>query len=152
VSLPTDALLRDVLTRSRTIACVGASLNQNRPSFQVGSYLCRNGYRVIPVNPGQDGKILFGETVVPRLSAIPEAAGPVHMVDVFRRSEEAGRVVDEALEVLLDRGLICIWMQIGVSDAAAAARAEAKGVRVVMNRCPKIDYARLFGDAPRDAN
>jgi uncharacterized protein len=141
-----DAMLREILKRTRTIAVVGVSANQIRPSAYVARYLCLKGYRVIPVNPGQAGKTMFGETCVADLASIPQAVGPVQMVDIFRRSSEAGRVVDEALEALLDRGLETIWMQIGVADEAAARRAEARGVQVVMNRCPKIEYQRLFGE------
>jgi uncharacterized protein len=141
-----DALIREILQRTRTIACVGVSMNPIRPSAYVARYLCLKGYRVIPVNPGHAGKVLHGETVVPDLAAIHASIGPVQMVDVFRRSEEAGRVVDQALEALLGRGLETIWMQIGVIDDAAAARAEAKGVTVIMNRCPKIEYQRLHGE------
>ncbi len=141
-----DATLRRILDRTRTIACVGISMNPIRPSAYVARYLCLKGYRVIPVNPGHAGKNLHGEIVVPDLRAIPRAVGPVQMVDIFRRSDQAGRVVDEALDTLLDRGLETIWMQIGVVDEAAAARAEAKGVTVVMNRCPKIEYQRLHGE------
>jgi uncharacterized protein len=141
-----DALLRDVLRRTRTIACVGVSMNPIRPSAYVARYLSLKGYRVIPVNPGHAGKTIHGETVVADLASIPASVGPVQMVDVFRRSEEAGRVVDQALEALLGRGLETIWMQIGVVDEAAARRAEAAGVTVIMNRCPKIEYQRLHGE------
>jgi uncharacterized protein len=141
-----DALLRDVLQRTRTIACVGVSMNPIRPSAYVARYLSLKGYRVIPVNPGHAGKTLHGETMVADLASIPASVGPVQMVDVFRRSEEAGRVVDQALEALLGRGLETIWMQIGVIDEAAARRAEAAGVTVIMNRCPKIEYQRLNGE------
>lgn len=140
-----DAVLRRILERTRTIACVGASMNPIRPSFYVARYLCLKGYRVIPVNPGHTGATLHGETVVPDLRSIPGEVGPVQMVDIFRRSDQAGHVVDEALDALLPRGLETIWMQIGVVDEAAAARAEARGVTVVMNRCPKVEYQRLFG-------
>ena len=141
-----DAMLRRILDRTRTIAVVGVSANQIRPSAYVARYLCLKGYRIVPINPGQAGKTLFGATAVADLRSIPEAVGPVDMVDIFRRSEAAGRVVDEALEALLGRGLRTIWMQIGVIDEAAAKRAEAKGVEVVMNRCPKIEFQRLFGE------
>jgi uncharacterized protein len=141
-----DALLRDVLRRTRTIACVGVSMNPIRPSAYVARYLSLKGYRVIPVNPGHAGKTIHGETVVADLASIPASVGQVQMVDVFRRSEEAGRVVDQALQALLGRGLETIWMQIGVIDEAAARRAEAAGVTVIMNRCPKIEYQRLHGE------
>lgn len=138
--------LRDVLTRTRTIAVVGVSLNEVRPSYYVARYLKLKGYRVLPVNPRYAGQRAFGETVHESLTAIPRECDPVHMVDVFRRSEDAGAVVDEALHALLDRGLQTIWMQIGVIDAAAAKRAEAKGVTVIMDRCPKIEFQRLVGE------
>lgn len=140
------AHLKAVLERTRSIAAVGVSLNQVRPSFYVARYLKLKGYDVIPVNPRYAGQTVFGETVLSSLGEIPRDRDPVQMVDVFRRSEEAGRVVDEALDMLLDRGLETIWMQIGVIDAQAAARAEAKGVTVIMNHCPKIEYQRLFGE------
>ena len=138
--------IRAILERTRTIAAVGVSLNEVRPSFYVARYLKLKGYKVIPVNPRYAGAEAFGETVIEKLSAIPASYGDIHMVDIFRRAEEAGAVVDEALEALLDRGLQTIWMQIGVIDHAAAARAEAKGVTVIMNHCPKIEYQRLWGE------
>jgi uncharacterized protein len=145
MSTDTDEHLRRILASSRTIAVVGASMNPIRPSYGVAHFLLQKGYRVIPVNPGHAGETLHGATVARDLFSIPEEVGPVDMVDVFRRSDRAGEVVDEALEALLPRGLKAIWMQIGVRDDAAAARAEAEGVAVVMDRCPKIDYPRLFG-------
>ena len=141
-----DATLREILARTRTIACVGVSKNEIRPSFYVARYLRLKGFRVIPVNPGFAGENLLGETVHPDLASLPAELGDIHMVDIFRRSDKAGAVVDEALAHLLDRGLQTIWMQIGVVDEAAAARAEARGVTVIMNRCPKIEYQRLHGE------
>jgi len=141
-----DDLLRQVLAETRVIACVGVSKNQIRPSFYVARYLGLKGFRVIPVNPVYAGETLLGETVYPDLASIPPEIGPIDMVDVFRRSDQAGGVVDEALAGLSDRGLRTIWMQIGVIDEAAAARAEAAGVRVIMDRCPKIEYQRLNGE------
>ena len=141
-----DDLLRQVLARTRTIACVGISKNEVRPSFYVARYLRLRGYRVIPVNPGFAGETLLGETVRSDLAGLPEELGPIDMVDIFRRSDRAGEVVDAALAHLLDRGLATIWMQIGVIDHAAAARAEARGVTVIMDRCPKIEYQRLHGE------
>ncbi|MCL5779180.1 CoA-binding protein [Limibaculum sp. FT325] len=138
--------LREVLTGTRTIATVGVSLNEVRPSFYVARYLKLKGYKVIPVNPRYAGQTAFGETVIESLAAIPRENDPIDMVDIFRRSSEAGAVVDEAIEVLLDRGLKTIWMQIGVIDHAAAARAEAKGLTVIMDRCPKMEYQRLWGE------
>lgn len=140
-----DDALGAIFARTRTIAVVGLSRNEARPSFQVARYLGLKGFRILPVNPAHAGETLLGETVWPDLGAIPEEIGEVHMVDIFRRSSEAGGVVDAALAHLLHRGLSTIWMQIGVVDPAAAARAEAAGVGVVMDRCPKIELERLNG-------
>lgn len=134
----TDDELRGVLTSNRVIALVGWSPNADRPSHRVAAYLVAKGYRVIPVNPGQAGKVVLGETVRASLSDISEE---VDMVEIFRRSEEVGPVVDEALRAL--PGLKTIWMQLGVEDAVAAAKARLAGVAVVMNRCPAIEIPRL---------
>jgi uncharacterized protein len=131
-----DAYLRDILTSVRTIAVVGASPRHERPSHRVMAYLQRRGYRAIPVNPNAVGTTINGETVYAKLADVPE---PIDMVDVFRRSEMAGGVVDEALAA----GAKVVWMQLGVSDDDAAARAEAQGLKVVMNRCPAIEIPRL---------
>lgn len=138
--------LRAILESVRTIAAVGVSLNEVRPSYYVTRYLTLKGYRVIPVNPHYAGREAFGQPVHASLAEIPREHDPIDMVEIFRRSEEAGQVVDEAIEHLLGRGLRVIWMQIGVIDHAAAARAEAKGLTVIMNRCPKIEYQRLWGE------
>jgi predicted CoA-binding protein len=138
-------ILRTILTETRRIAAVGVSPNPVRPSNYVARYLHAKGYEVIPVNPVHAGATLFGERVLASLRDIPPER-EVDMVDVFRRSEHAGAVVDEALEVLGPRGLKTVWLQIGVIDEAAAARAEARGVRVVMDRCPKIERQRLFDE------
>ena len=134
-----DSHLKAILQRNRTIAVVGVSMNPVRPSYYVARYLGLKGYRVIPVNPGHAGKRLFGELVQPSLSAISD---PVDMVDIFRRSEAVPPIVDEALEVFPN--LKTIWMQIGVKNAEAAAKATARGVTVIQNRCPKIEHQRLF--------
>jgi uncharacterized protein len=134
----TDDDLRRILTETRTIAVVGWSPKPERPSHRVAAFLKRKGFRVIPVNPGQAGQEALGEVVRASLAEIGE---PVDMVDIFRRSEEAGAVVDEALAVL--PGLKAVWMQLDVIDAAAAARAEARGVAAVMDRCPAIEMPRL---------
>ena len=134
----TDDDIRRILTEVRTIALVGWSPKAERPSHRVAAFLKGKGFRVIPVNPGQAGQVALGEVVRASLSEIGE---PVDMVDIFRRSEEAGAVVDEALAVL--PGLKAVWMQLGVEDAAAAARAEARGVAAVMDRCPAIEMPRL---------
>jgi predicted CoA-binding protein len=133
--MPTDAEIRDILTRVKTIALVGWSPKPDRPSHRVAAFLAARGYRVIPVNPGQAGQSALGETVVATLAE----AGPVDMVDIFRRSEEAGGVVDEAIAA----GASVVWMQLGVVDEAAAARARAAGLQVVMDRCPAIEIPRL---------
>ena len=138
---PSDDLLRRILRETKTIACVGVSPNPVRPSHYVGRYLRLKGFRVIPVNPGQAGIQLFGETVVASLS---EIEGPFDMVDIFRRSEAVPPIVDEALAQF--PALKTIWMQIGVTHAEAAEKAEARGVQVIHNRCPKIEYQRLFGE------
>ncbi|MGD9864258.1 MAG: CoA-binding protein [Pseudodonghicola sp.] len=136
-----DALLKQILTRTRTIAVVGVSANPVRPSYYVARYLSLKGFKVIPVNPGHAGETLFGQTVVATLSEIAE---PVDMVDIFRRSEAVPPIVDEALAAFPE--LQTIWMQIGVENPEAAAKAEARGVTVIQNRCPKIEYQRLFGE------
>lgn len=133
-----DADLRDILRETRTIALVGWSPKPDRPSHRVAEFLKSRGYRVIPVNPGQAGQSALGETVRASLSEIAE---PVDMVDIFRRSEEVGAVVDEALSAL--PGVKTIWMQLGIEDTQAAARAVARGLRVVQNRCPAIEIPRL---------
>lgn len=135
---PDDALIREILTSVKTIALVGWSPKPDRPSHRVAAYLAARGYRVIPVNPGQAGQMALGEVVQASLADID---GGVDMVEIFRRSEEAGAVVDEALTAF--PALRAVWMQLGVADAAAAARAEARGVAVVMNRCPAIEIPRL---------
>ena len=133
--MTTDAEIRDILTRVKTIAVVGWSPKPDRPSHGVAAFLKGRGYRVIPVNPGQAGQAALGERVVATLAE----AGPVDMVDIFRRSEEAGAVADEAVRL----GAKVVWMQLGVVDEAAASRARAAGVQVVMNRCPAIEIPRL---------
>ncbi len=136
-----DDLLRQVLTDTKVIALVGWSPRADRPSHGVARYLAARGYTVIPVNPGQAGVVTeWGQVVQASLSDI---AGPVDMVDIFRASDAVGPVVDEALAVL--PGLRVIWMQLGVVDEAAAARATAAGVQVIMNRCPAIEIPRLIG-------
>ena len=133
--MPSDADLRDILTSVKTIALVGWSPKPDRPSHRVAAFLKHKGYRVIPVNPGFAGQAALGETVVATLAE----AGPVDMVDIFRRSEEAGAVADEAVRL----GAKVVWMQIGVVDEAAASRARNAGLRVVMNRCPAIEIPHL---------
>jgi predicted CoA-binding protein len=136
-----DDLLRRILKSTRSVACVGVSMNPVRPSYYVARYLSLKGFKVFPVNPGHAGETLFGRTIWPDLAAVPE---DVDMVDIFRRSDAVPPIVDQALERF--PGLKVLWMQIGVQHAEAAAKAEARGVTVIQNRCPKIEYQRLFGE------
>ena len=136
-----DDFLRTILRRTKTVAVVGVSANEIRPSYYVARYLGLKGMRVIPVNPGLAGQTLLGETVYPNLTEIPV---DVDMVDIFRRSEAVPPIVDEALARFPD--LQTIWMQIGVTHPEATAKAEARGVDVVQDRCPKIEYQRLFNE------
>ncbi len=135
-----DALLRQVFTRTKVIAVAGFSPNPARPSHYVAQFLQQAGYRVIPVNPGHAGETHLGERVRATLADIDE---PVDMLDIFRRSDAVPALVAEALAHL--PGLSTIWMQLGVEHAGAAAEAEARGITVIQNRCPKIEYPRLFG-------
>lgn len=136
-----DAFLRDVLTRTKRVAIVGVSANPLRASYFVARYLGLRGYEIVPVNPGLAGQQLLGATVVASLS---EIEGSVDMVDIFRRSDAVPEIVEEALAHFPDLGTI--WMQIGVEHAQAAEVAQARGVDVIQNRCPKIEYQRLFGE------
>lgn len=136
----TDALIKDVLPRTRRIAVVGVSPNPARPSHYVAEYLQQKGYDVVPVNPMHAGKEVFGKTIVATLAEIDP---PVQMVDIFRRSEDVPPVVDEALAAFPD--LETIWMQMGITNAVAAAKAEARGVDVIQDRCPKVEIPRLLG-------
>jgi uncharacterized protein len=139
-SYPAD-YIRDILREVKTIALVGASANSVRPSYLVMKYLIDKGYRVIPVNPGLAGQELLGQTVFASLKDIPET---VDMVDIFRNSEAAGPIVDEAL-TLPQRPKV-IWMQLSVRNDEAAAKAESQSLKVVMNRCPKMEYGKLSGE------
>jgi predicted CoA-binding protein len=138
-----DDFLREVLTTTKVVAVVGFSPNPLRASFFVARYLGLRGYRVVPVNPGHAGAEVLGTTVYADLASIPKDLR-VDMVDVFRRSEAVPDILDEALAELPH--LRTLWMQIGVQHAEAAAKAEAHGLRVIQNRCPKIEYQRLFGE------
>ncbi len=136
-----DAALRNILQRTKTIAIVGVSVNPVRPSYFVARYLALKGFDVIPVNPAYAGQDAFGRTVLAELKDIDR---PVDMLDIFRRSEHVPDVY-AAARATLD-GLKTVWMQIGVEHAGVAADAEQAGLAVVQNRCPKIEYQRLFGE------
>ena len=135
--MQSDAQIRDILTSTRVIALVGWSPKPDRPSHRVAAFLSARGYRVIPVNPGFAGRMVAGETV---RAALSDIAGPVDMVDIFRRAEAVGPLVDQALTL---PGLKTIWMQLGIVNEAAAAKARAAGIAVVMDRCPAIEIPRL---------
>jgi predicted CoA-binding protein len=136
-----DAFIRDVLDGTKTIAMVGASANTVRPSYFVLKYMLSKGYRVFPINPGQAGKEILGQTVYGSIADVPE---PIDMVDIFRNSEAALGVTQEALA--LSPLPKVIWMQLSVRNDEAAKLAEDAGVKVVMDRCPKIEYGRLSGE------
>jgi len=138
-----DGFLRKVLGSVRTIAMVGASPDWHKASSFAMKYLQSKGYRVIPVNPRAAGRSILGETCYARLADIPQdQTGRIDMVDIFRNSAAAGPLAEEAIAI----GAKVLWMQLGVRNEAAAARAEAAGLTVVMNRCPKIEYGRLNGE------
>lgn len=136
-----NAYIAEILNSVKTVAVVGASANDVRPSFFVAKYLIDKGYDVFPVNPGQAGKEILGRPVYASLADIPV---PIDMVDIFRASAAVPAIVEEALK--LDPQPAVIWMQLTVRNDEAAAKAEAAGVKIVMNRCPKIEYARLSGE------
>jgi len=138
-----DDYIRGILKEVRTIAMAGASANWVRPSSFAMKYLQGKGYKVIPLNPGQAGSQILGETCYASIADIP---GPVDMVDIFRNSKAAGDVIDEALPMIEEKQIKIIWMQLGIRNDPAAKRAEAAGLNVIMDRCPKIEYGRLFGE------
>jgi len=133
-----DSYLRKILRETKTIAMVGLLANWNRPSFFAAKYLLDRGYKVFPVNPAAAGQEILGQKVYGSLDELPQK---VDMVDIFRNSEAAGPITDEAIK----HGAKVVWMQIGVVNDAAAKRAEEAGLKVVMNRCPKIEHSRLAG-------
>ncbi|MBJ3778297.1 CoA-binding protein [Acuticoccus mangrovi] len=136
-----DDLIEEILSSVRTIAMVGASANTTRPSSFVLRYLTEKGFTVFPINPGHAGGTIGGRPVFARLADVPE---PIDMVDVFRASDAVPGVIEEALA--LDPLPKVIWLQLGIRNDEAAARAEAKGITVIQNRCPKIEYGRLSGE------
>ena len=136
-----DTYIRGILNTVKSIAMIGISPKDSRPSYFAFKYLLERGYNMIPVNPGQAGKQILGRKVYARVGDIPE---PIDMIDVFRASQYAMPIVEEALK--LQRRPQVIWMQLGVRNDEAAAKAEAAGIKVVMNRCPKIEYGRLSSE------
>ena len=136
MTLESNEEIASLLKTSRTVALVGASARPERDSYTVMSFLQAQGYRVIPVNPGLAGQTLLGETVVGTLADIKE---PIDIVDIFRNSDAAGQIIDHAIGV----GASAVWMQLGVINPQASDRAEAAGLKVVMDRCPKIEIPRL---------
>ncbi len=148
VSLPrhdfySDDLLRGILGKVRTFAMVGASTNWKRPSFYAMKYMVKKGYKVIPVNPNSVGEELLGETVIASIADYP---GKLDMVDIFRSSEEAYEITKEVIANKEEKGIEVLWMQLTVSNDKAAELAEEAGLTVIMNRCPKIEFARLSGE------
>ena len=135
--ITSDEGLAELLGNAKTIALVGASPKEERPSHRVMAYLQKVGYKVVPINPGQAGKQILGETVYARLGDLDM---PVDMVDIFRRSEYVGEIIDEAIAI----NAASVWMQLGISNADAAATASSAGLDVVMNRCTKIEHERLL--------
>ncbi len=138
--LYSDSKIRRILREVATIAMVGASPTWNRPSYFAMKYLQAKGFRVIPVNARAAGQEILGEKVY---ASLAEAPGPIDMVQIFRNAEAAGPITDEAIAAAGDKGIRVVWMQLTVRNDAAARRAEAAGLEVVMDRCPKIEYGRL---------
>ena len=136
-----DEFLKNILTSTKTIAMVGLSMNETRPSYFVGRYLHRRGYKIIPINAGHGGKYFFGQLVK---SSIDEIDEPVDMVDIFRKPEAVPQIVDDSLTKL--EGLKRIWMQIGIKHESSAEKARQLGLNVIEDRCPKIEHQRLFGE------
>jgi len=138
-----DQLIHRTLQDTKTIAMVGASAKWVRPSNFAMKYLLGKGYNVIPVNPGQAGKEILGCIAYATLADIP---GPIDMVDIFQASQKVPPIVDEAIRLKDEKGIKVIWMQLGVINEEAAQKAEAAGLTVIMDRCPKIEYGRLFSE------
>lgn len=138
-----DNFLAEIFESVKTIAMVGASPNWVRPSHFAMKYLQRKRFRVIPVNPSVEEKSILGEKTYPNLASIPEN---FEMVDIFRNSDAASSITDDAIELAKLKGIKVVWMQLDVQNDEAASRAEKAGLKVVMNRCPKIEFARLYGE------
>jgi len=138
-----DDLIAEILRKNTAIAMVGASANTNRPSYFAMKYLLGKGFRVVPVNVGLAGQQILGQTVYAALADVP---APIQLVDIFRNSEAALEVTREAIAQKDRLGVRVVWMQLGVRNEQAALEAEAAGLQVIMNRCPKIEYGRLSGE------
>lgn len=138
-----DELIRRVLKDVRTIAMAGASPNWVRPSNFAMKYLLGKGYQVHPINPGHAGKEIWGRMTFASLADVP---APIDMLDIFRNSEAAGALIDEAIALKDEKQIKVVWLQLGVINEGAAKRAEDAGITVIMDRCPKIEYGRLFGE------
>ena len=138
-----NAFIRKILEETKNIAMVGASAKWVRPSNFAMKYLLGKGYRVIPVNPGSAGTEILGQMTYASLADIP---GSIDMVDIFQASEKVGPIVDEAIRLKDEKGIKFVWMQLGVINEEAAEKAEQGGLTVVMDRCPKIEYGRLFSE------
>ena len=134
-----DSLIRDVLNSVKSIAVVGVSADPVRPSHIVAKYLSAKGYRIFAVNPGLAGSVMFGETAV---ASLDDLAGRVDMVDVFRRADQVPPIADAAIRI----GAKVLWLQLGIVNEQARAKAEAAGLTVIMDRCPKIEFGRLAGE------
>lgn len=139
----TDEMLRAVLGQVRTIAMIGASTLWRRPSYYAAKYLNHKGFRIIPINPGRAGEVILGEKVHAKLEDVP---GTIDMAQIFRPSPEAYGITEDIIRNIDDKAIKILWMQLTVRDDAAAELAEAAGLKVVMDRCPKIEYARLSGE------
>jgi len=138
-----DDYIAEILSSVQTFAFVGASANTSRPSYFAMKYLLGKDYKIIPISPGMAGKEILGQKVYGSRADVPS---PVDVVDIFRSSDAAREIVHEALRLKDELGLTTVWMQLGVRNDEAVAEAEAAGLRVVMNRCPKIEYGRLSGE------
>jgi hypothetical protein len=141
-SYPDDTIAA-ILADAKVFAFIGASATDNRPSYFAMKYLLSKGYGVVPVNPGLAGQEILGQRVYARLDDVP---GPVDVVDIFRNAEAALEITEDAIRLKDKLGVRVVWMQLGVRNDAAAEKAEAAGLTVVMNRCPKIEYGRLSGE------
>jgi predicted CoA-binding protein len=138
-----DSYVAGILAEAKSIAMVGASAGTNRPSYFAMKYLLGKGYKVVPVNPALAGQRIQGQQV---FASLADLSGPVDIVDVFRNSAAALEIVRDAVRLKDKLGIKVIWMQLGVRNDQAAAESEAAGLKVVMNRCPKIEYGRLSGE------